>query len=370
MSPKEAAIEIIRYRIFEKGEPTNDYAYAALGFGAGELKPKLVTWQSASETELAQYAKWINAVTKQGDLSESASHFWEPIAMLASGKKIVNISPDGIFHSVSLMSLAPIGTEVRRYSSLYDLTKPNQPSSTTKQVLFAGALYEGDKRYQGKTTPGRLEINEIRPQFLLKKYRHEAIIGEGVTKKEVMKKIPDTEILHFTTNLSVFVKPDLPPSFRDPLREKYIFPSKRNGVIVDRKGQDYLNEYGYVSNYQGWVLVPSELVRLDLSSTRLVTISGAPTGSGADTDPSSIGYVTRGFLDAGVQNIVYGLWDVDPEARRMFMKTFYSSYLQNHDAAVALSHAQKAVRKKYREPFLLGWICPHAVTPKAYGSSP
>ena len=63
--------------------------------------------------------------------------------------------------------------------------------------------------------------------------------------------------------------------------------------------------------------------------------------------------LTRGFMFAGAPSILCSLWDVDDEATRTLMVSFYKNYLSGMSKPEALRKAQVAMQKskKWSHPY-------------------
>jgi CHAT domain-containing protein len=84
------------------------------------------------------------------------------------------------------------------------------------------------------------------------------------------------------------------------------------------------------------------LGKMDLNSTRLVTLSACETGI-TDVSQSPDEYVglPAGFLQAGAAGVVSSLWSVDDMSTALLMIRFYKNHLQQKQSpAEALRNAQ------------------------------
>jgi CHAT domain-containing protein len=95
--------------------------------------------------------------------------------------------------------------------------------------------------------------------------------------------------------------------------------------------------------------------RLDLASTRLVTLSACDSGifeSGESPD-EFIG-LTAGFMQAGATGVLGTLWSVDDESTRLLVERFYRNHLSGGlEPAAALREAQHWLRNQggYDHPY-------------------
>lgn len=85
-----------------------------------------------------------------------------------------------------------------------------------------------------------------------------------------------------------------------------------------------------------------EILRLDLSSARLVTLSGCESGLGKVNDGDEFFGFKRTFLAAGARSLLVSLWPVEDESTATLMGTFYRE-LRERPLLEALRQAQLAL---------------------------
>ncbi|MBL7203186.1 MAG: tetratricopeptide repeat protein [Desulfobacteraceae bacterium] len=96
-----------------------------------------------------------------------------------------------------------------------------------------------------------------------------------------------------------------------------------------------------------------ELFDLDWRGVSLVTMSACSSGKGKLGAGDDLVGLTRGFMFAGAPSILCSLWDVDDEATRTLMVSFYKNYLSGMSKLQALRMAQIAMQetKKWSHPY-------------------
>ncbi len=103
-------------------------------------------------------------------------------------------------------------------------------------------------------------------------------------------------------------------------------------------------------------LYASEVAELHLDPG-LVTISACRSaGSKAYSGEGLIGFAWA-FLDAGAQNVVGGIWNVDDAAAPLLMKEFYKEWREGGDPAAALRGAKRQLMRAggaFRKPYYWG----------------
>ncbi|MBI2566845.1 MAG: tetratricopeptide repeat protein [Candidatus Schekmanbacteria bacterium] len=110
------------------------------------------------------------------------------------------------------------------------------------------------------------------------------------------------------------------------------------------------------------VLLAEEIVGLDLSGLRLITLSACETGRGTQATGQGVLGFRAALAAAGARSIVISLWKVPDEATRRMMVSFYESFWdRGMPAASALVAAQRRLRDEasgqYAAPVnWAGWI--------------
>ena len=96
-----------------------------------------------------------------------------------------------------------------------------------------------------------------------------------------------------------------------------------------------------------------ELFDLDWRGVSLVTMSACSSGKGKLGAGDDLVGLTRGFMFAGAPSILCSLWDVDDEATRALMVSFYKNYLGGMSKPEALRRAQISMmnNKKWSHPY-------------------
>jgi CHAT domain-containing protein len=87
----------------------------------------------------------------------------------------------------------------------------------------------------------------------------------------------------------------------------------------------------------------------------LVVLSACETGLGKFEKGEGILGLTRGFLYAGVPNIVYSFWKVDDKSTLQFMTSFYTKILNNKSYSEALREAKLEMIRNNNTAYPLFW---------------
>jgi CHAT domain-containing protein/tetratricopeptide (TPR) repeat protein len=88
----------------------------------------------------------------------------------------------------------------------------------------------------------------------------------------------------------------------------------------------------------------------------LAVLSGCSTALGEEISGEGLVGLARGFLYAGVPRVLASLWQVEDEATRRLMASFYRAYFAGRPAAAALAAAQAELRAdpSYADPYHWG----------------
>lgn len=88
------------------------------------------------------------------------------------------------------------------------------------------------------------------------------------------------------------------------------------------------------------LLFPSEVARLPLRGTRLVTLSSCESGAGTAVNGEGLLGLRRGFSLAGAREVLVALWPVSDQSTPAFMERFYQLALASDHPAQALWQTQ------------------------------
>src|SRR5690606_33209957 len=104
LAENEALVEIIRVRNFEQ-KFTNDSKYIALILKKGVESPLLRILDNGQQLE-TRYAKYYrNAIQQKVEDDHSYDQYWRRIEPELQNKKVIYISPDGVFNQINLNTL-------------------------------------------------------------------------------------------------------------------------------------------------------------------------------------------------------------------------------------------------------------------------
>jgi CHAT domain-containing protein/Tfp pilus assembly protein PilF len=355
----EAMVEFIRIRSYDI-DFTADSKYAALVLTKGS-DPKLIVLDNGNQLE-TRYAKFYrNAVQQKVADQYSYEQFWARIEPALAGKKIVYISPDGVYNQINLNTLKK--TDGDYILNRYDLitignskdliTLKNQNAGTSKKSAFL----LGFPDYGGDAVPAlpgtKIEIDNIGKILKTGGYQVTPYIQKAATEA-ILKTIKGPAIVHIATHgyfqqdveaSSVGVTED--NAKNNPLLRSGILLAGASPVI---KGEVMPN---LESNDNG-VLTAYEAMNLNLEGTDLIILSACETGLGDVRAGEGVYGLQRAFLVAGAKALVMSLWKVDDTATQALMTNFYTNLAKGVNKAKAFKQAQVQLMTKYKDPYYWG----------------
>jgi tetratricopeptide (TPR) repeat protein len=395
-----ALIEYLRYSHYlGKGKWEPRYGAIVL-FSKGA--PLWISLSKATEIEhlVRRYGALVRGSPQEEELSANLQALyealWAPIDQaLPSQTKRIIISPDGQLNFISFATLLNKDNQflAQRYSVQYvasgrDMLREPKPSTAREVVLFANPDFDlvstamlakeddrssdpGSKSIRGSE---KREIEDWSFESLTgtQKERDELIkkfAGWGWTltdfnakeaTKEALLKIHSPYILHLATHgffanedpTSAKTEPEALLNDRQSVTRSKFFknPMHRSGLALA----------GAQTTIEAWkrdevppvendgILTAEDVSTLDLQGTWLVTLSACDTGSGEARAGEGVMGLRRGFIQAGVQNLLMTLWPISDEVTVQIMSDFYDAAYRSGNAPEALAEVQRNWLTKLR----------------------
>lgn len=163
------------------------------------------------------------------------------------------------------------------------------------------------------------------------------LIGLEATKVAVIQQIEKAEVIHFAAHISwklsaIILSPgDVPPS-----------PQRFNPIDSDDSSSD-------ISSFDGpslseYLLTAADILNLKLHAKLVVLSSGYTDDRAGRINTDGVVGLTRAFLSAGAQCVMYSLWPVPDQAAKLLMRTFYTALQDGQPMSSALVQAIKSVQ--------------------------
>lgn len=123
----------------------------------------------------------------------------------------------------------------------------------------------------------------------------------------------------------------------------------RTGLLMANALESINNHYSRIDDEDG-ILTADEISRLDLSGVQIAILSACETGIGYDELSGNIG-LQRGFIKAGVNNLILSLWKIPDAPTMMLMDKLYDKLSSGVEIHEALLNAQKEMKELYLDPY-------------------
>ena len=395
-----ALIEYLRYSHYlGKGKWEPRYGAIVL-FSKGA--PLWISLSKATEIEhlVRRYGALVRGSPQEEELSANLQALyealWAPIDQaLPSQTKRIIISPDGQLNFISFATLLNKDNQflAQRYSVQYvasgrDMLRELKPSTAREVVLFANPDFDlvstamlakeddrssdpGSKSIRGSEkreiedwsfeslTGTQKESDELIKKFIGWGWTPTDFTAKEATK-EALLKIHSPYILHLATHgffanedpTSAKTEPDALLNDRQSVTRSKFFknPMHRSGLALA----------GAQTTIEAWkrdevppvendgILTAEDVSTLDLQGTWLVTLSACDTGSGEARAGEGVMGLRRGFIQAGVQNLLMTLWPISDEVTVQIMSDFYDAAHHSGNAPEALAEVQRNWLTKLR----------------------
>ncbi len=327
----DAAIEFVRFNVFERGEIKVLRMYAAVAMTRDSspilipmaTEKNLTLWVLKDPSELYSVNGYGNALCKL---------VWFDILNYLESQDINNIyfAPCCVLNQIAIESL-PFDKEstvsyhynLTRLSSTRELVNKHNLHPDKSAALYGDLFYRASAETMQQATTrsavgtlpySKQEINEISlllsgTQYHVNKLSQKQ--GTEASFKSLSGKSPS--ILHLSTHGFV----------NRPIEGNAM---QRSGLIMAYGARAWEGK-AIPKDTEDGILTAAEIATLDLSGTDIVVLSACNTALGEVTTEGVWG-LQRAFKQAGAQTIVMSLWQVDDEATAVFMQYFYEALLK------------------------------------------
>lgn len=367
LGPQEAAVEIVRYRYFNRYFRDSTVYVALVLTNQTKQAPALVAFPDGKLLEKQFYAAYKNAIAYQLADTVSYGRYWAPLEKVLGNRHTIYVSLDGVFHQLSLNSLrTPKGKYLADQNTLMLVSntrdilalknrKPSKRRSINAALFGFPAFYRG-KEEDTKTATDRsgiyplagtkTEVDSIAAMLTKDHIRTRVFMGENASE-EAIKQLHQPSIVHVATH-GFFQAEGKPSAFKlSGVDEEN--PLNRTGLLL-AGAANYALDHEFTGSENG-ILTAYEVSNLNLESAELVALSACETGKGVVQNGEGVYGLQRAFQSAGAKTILLSLWKVDDEATRQLMTKFYQYWLEGQTKAEALRRAQVAIKVRYPHPY-------------------
>ena len=369
LSPATAFIDTCRY--FTTSSPAKEEYGAILILPDG--LPKWIRLGSATDLRgwLDAFRKrlaWRSAsfggdagppppIKLRGILRSLHRGFWQPVAEhLPSDTEHIAYSPSGILHFLPLAALLdeenrPLSIrylQVTTVGSGRDLlgTKPDKgldgspwavltvsdfpksPDTRTEDPLLS---LLGELQPMPGTRDEAARLKRIAPEGSL------FLTDEQASESTLHGLSIEPSVLHLGCHAFFLDDPngssEIPVDFDE--RSDLLYSG---GLVLYRGAERQIDSPRLSDNDD--LLFPSEIARLSLQGTRLVTLSSCESGAGTPVSGEGVLGLRRAFSIAGAREVVVALWPVSDASTPTFMEHFYQRAAASGRPAQALWQTQ------------------------------
>lgn len=367
LGPREAAIEIVRYRTFDYdngGVFTKKVNYLALIVKGNKDEISHVHLDNGNELESKIYSAYSNAINFELEDKQSYDALWKPIAEKLDNIDRVYLSGDGVYHKINVNTLLNPITEqfvideldLRLVTSTRDLLKSNIPLPSRGEILLVGfptyQMGSSPTSYLGynqntvatraftnienlEPLPGTYsEVTTIESILEKSKWKTTVLTGEDALEEKI-KNLDKTTILHIATH-----------GYFEEISSKDN-PLFYSGLFLSGASSNYQNN---TNKGEDGILTAYEAMHLNLNETQMVVLSACETGMGHIENGEGVYGLQRAFLIAGSKSVVMSFWKVNDQTTMDLMVNFYQNLNSTKDKHSAFRNAQLQLKQKHTNP--------------------
>ena len=358
----EAVIEIVHVRKYDQ-QFSGDSKYAALILTKTSEMPKLVILDNGQQLD-TRYSKFYrNAIQQKMADEHSYDQYWTRLEPELKGKKIVYISPDGVYNQLNLNTLKKPDADyvINRYDLVIvgnskDLIglKSKKARVPKKNATLLGFPDYGSGNIS--PLPGtKAEVEAISKILKASGYSVMEFSQKTATEANI-KAIKGPMIVHIATHGYFLEDVDKGGSaFGVDIENANDNPLLRSGLMLANAGGTVSGKRmpNLESNDNG-VLTAYEAMNLNLEGTDLIVLSACETGLGDVKAGEGVYGLQRAFLVAGADALIMSLWKVDDAATNLLMTNFYTNWIKLGNKQKAFKQAQLQLMAKFKEPYYWG----------------
>ena len=361
LGDSEALVEIIRVRSFDK-DFTDQSKYIALVLVKGIALPGIVIMDEGNDMETKFAKGYKNSILSRLPDPRSYGVYWEKIDPLVAGKKIIYLSPDGVYNQININTLKkPDGDYLENRFDIVTIgnSKDLIAIKSKKPITKKDAFVLGFPDFGGAAValPGtKAEIDGV--SKILKTAGYTVVFREqkGATEANI-KEVKGPALMHIATHGYFLADANLGSGDAMGIDAENAKnnPLLRSGLILagapDPNSQQQTSDLQ--SNDNG-ILTAYEAMNLNLEGTDLIVLSACETGLGDVKAGEGVYGLQRAFMVAGANALIMSLWKVDDAATQMLMTNFYTNWTKGGSKLKAFKQAQLQLMAKYKDPYYWG----------------
>lgn len=367
--PKNSAVvEFVRYQA-NLGR-RNEVRYGALLFASGADGGKVSWFPLGSAKSIDEQLRRWNATVRDpiarvgsaAQLRELYETTWAPMASaLPAGTRTIYLAADGELCFVPFAVLLGGDNEflAEKYrfvqvTATRELLKPRVTGSNAGTVaLVANPAFDLNLPSASRPAGARVRQSVVGPNAQLaalpgaqreaaalvtmaKSRGWDVVFLYGSSASEsAVASLASPRVVHFGTH-GLFLPASGEEGSRNGMDRSALALSGAQTSINGLERGDFFPSLG-----NDGLLTAREAMALPWRGTWLVTLAACDTGLGEARDGESVLGLRRGFLAAGVENLVFSFWPVLDENSADFMTEFYQDAFQSGNVSTALSETQR-----------------------------
>lgn len=361
LTDAEAVVEIIRLQRYDQ-KFTTDARYIMLVLQKGAERPQLLSLDNGQQLE-TRYAKYYRtAIQQKMNDQYSYDQYWAALEKVLGKKKLIYISPDGVYNQLNLNTLKKASGEY--VVNLYDLVivgnakdvlalKARKAKTPRKNATLLGFPDYGGTALAA--LPGtKVEVDGVAKQLKASGYQVTQWMQKTATEAN-LKKVKGPTLMHIATH-GYFLQ-DIDgegAAFGVHLENANDNPLLRSGLMLAGASSTLTGSMPNLDSNDNGILTAYEAMNLNLEGTDLVILSACETGLGDVKAGEGVYGLQRAFLVAGADALIMSLWKVDDAATQQLMTNFYTNWIKLGNKQKAFKQAQVQLMTKYKEPYYWG----------------
>ena len=398
----EIAIEFIRFKYAGLKYWTDSVLYYALILRKDYVYPKAVFLfeekhlqnlleRQENENDFMYVKRLYSPKSAQSDSLYAL--IFKPIEAYLKDVKSVHISPAGLLNKIAFDALVSDSSGILsdKYNIFYSSTTAGAanktglyPTDIKNLVLFGGIEYDltpeqmsvnaktikkslqiEDKESIGDAIDSltrnvswaylegsKLETEKI-DQLVSNKSIKVQLFSGAQGSEEQFKSLENAapSVIHVSTHGFYFGDDRKSKEYIAMIDDKVKFahaknPLLRSGFIL-AGGNAVFQGKTIPNDVEDGVLTAAEISQMNLFDTKLVVLSACQTGLGDVKGNEGVYGLQRAFKMAGVEYLLFSLWEVPDYQTRELMSNFYENWFSGMEVRAAFKKAQNQLKTKY-----------------------
>jgi CHAT domain-containing protein/tetratricopeptide (TPR) repeat protein len=388
LKPNQAAIEIVRFNLFEKSWLDSVYYVFLIITTETKDQPKLVVVKNGYDLDKYYIRNYINSIKFQIEDKDSYSAFWEKADLELQGKTTLFISQDGVYNKINLSTLQkpdksyvledknivivpntlvlinrqdkdiPLKTASMFCNPTYTLSEDVMTALKSQEEKYP-IISKNDLKILQENIPELPGTQEEADRIsgLLRDNKVKVHVYQNTDANEAnLKQSASSNILHIATH--GFFLQDLTPFSANAYginQDKAVKePLLRSGLLFAGATNTLFNKDITANKSGNGVLTAFEASNLTLDGVNLLVLSACETGLGEVRNGEGVYGLQRAFLIAGAKNLVMSLWKVNDTATQELMTSFYTYLFSGMTMRDAFRKAQLNSLSTWEKPYYWG----------------